>query len=205
MYKCVSPSRLFSDSCKRVRISLKINEITSLCFHTHPHSFPGSPLFTALKQNIPGVYKAPNPGPTISPRQRAATVGNMSSTRPNATDCSTQDALEAPTTLAEILRASRQRIESPPTTPRLALVAQALLPVRIRFLALSASDTYSHDACAPKSRLAARKKARSRLASRSLLYFVSFSGRCNAYWNHCKEQTWRRNAKFAENLRSMEM
>jgi hypothetical protein len=51
-----STTTLFSIDCKRVRNSFKKRAFNSLSFHIHPHSFPASPLFTALKQNIPGVY-----------------------------------------------------------------------------------------------------------------------------------------------------
>jgi hypothetical protein len=53
---CRSASPLFSQSCKRVRNSLKTRKFNSLSFHTHAHSFAVSPLFATHTQNTPGVY-----------------------------------------------------------------------------------------------------------------------------------------------------
>jgi hypothetical protein len=39
---------MLSVHTKRVRISLKNRHIKSLCFHTHAHTFPGSPVESAF-------------------------------------------------------------------------------------------------------------------------------------------------------------
>ncbi len=58
-HKNVSTTPLFTQSCKRVRNSLKIRNFNSLSFHTHAHSFAVSPLFATHTQNVPGVYVPP--------------------------------------------------------------------------------------------------------------------------------------------------
>ncbi len=64
-HKNVSTTPLFTQSCKRVRNSLKIRNFNSLSFHTHAHSFAVSPLFATHTQNMPGVYVPPAlPGST---------------------------------------------------------------------------------------------------------------------------------------------
>ncbi len=54
--KTVPPNHVFSDSCKRVRNVLKINDFKYLYLHTHAHSFAGSLSFSITSQNIPGVH-----------------------------------------------------------------------------------------------------------------------------------------------------
>ncbi len=59
VHKTPSTTPLFSQSCKRVCISLKTRSFNSLSFHTHAHSFAVSPLFATHTQNILGVYVPP--------------------------------------------------------------------------------------------------------------------------------------------------
>ena len=50
LHKNASAKRLFSISYKRVWMSLKTGDFKSLYFHTHPHSFAGSPVFSTTSQ-----------------------------------------------------------------------------------------------------------------------------------------------------------
>jgi hypothetical protein len=50
-----SASPLFSHSCKRVCNPFIISDFNSLSFHTHAHSFPGSPLLSICSPNQRGV------------------------------------------------------------------------------------------------------------------------------------------------------
>ncbi len=49
-------TRLFSILYKRVRKSLKTSTFKSLYFHTHAHSFAGSPVFSTTSQKHTGGY-----------------------------------------------------------------------------------------------------------------------------------------------------
>jgi hypothetical protein len=74
--KSTLATRSFSILCKRVRISQKTINFKFLCLHTHAHSFPGSPAFSALYAFGTGGIpprRHRNPKVPLEIRQSAAT------------------------------------------------------------------------------------------------------------------------------------